>query len=616
MGRRKKKLRKKQRDRAAKGAPPAAEAEPIERVAAEQAVPQTVAGAGTPEPSRLRRWLPFAVGLAVVAAIFLVLKMFAINPYAGDEHIYTYQAQLVSEGVTPYEEFAMAHPPLQSLVTGILLKIIGYDFTFVRLLPILWCLAAGCLLALMVRRELGSVAAVMAAALYLLAYEPIRASSHATGVNMTLALLLGAFLAYRTQRIAVCAGLCVAAVFTRLYAAPGVMALVVWALVADRRQGLRLIAWGAGLGALAFVAFGIWTGFGEMIHNMLRYHAQKTPMKPESLANMKDNVLFHNALQALMFLLGGLALFAALVRSYNRVEGARSGWQRFRAAITSAGLGLPLLAAGTAVLFLLVLINMDRVWMYYFVPSFPFAAIVGGWLVSRWLGTAAALLRARGKLAKAGIDKPALLGYGALLAALAIGFALSPMLEARLSYYKKAMRKDPARRVHTYQWQPGMLPDFLNDLVRATVWSDERTIGETYTGFSYLLWHESRVFDIAEEMVEQIERRTNDDEEIFGDSGTVPLLALLADRRIAGNEVDTNIQRYRSGNADPDELIERIDSPQTKLIILRQRFGVSGVAQVRQLTRDKYRAVKTLTSKQGRRFTIYERRLEKGEQSR
>jgi hypothetical protein len=533
--------------------------------------------------------------------------MFTINPYAGDEHIYVYQAKLVSEGKTPYSDFAMAHPPLQSLVTAIPLALFGYELTGARLLPILWCLAAGLILALLTRRELGTTAAIAATALFLLAYEPLRASSHATGVNMTLALLLAAFLAYRTRLIPVCAGLCVAAVFTRLYAAPGVLALTVWAVVADRRQGLRLVAWGAGLGTAAFVVAGVWTGFGDLIHNMLRYHAQKTPMKPESLTNMKDTVLFHNAVPAFLFALGGLALFAALIHAYNRTAGEATGWRRLREAIGSSGLGLPLLATGTAMAFLVILLGMDRVWMYYFVPPFPFAAIVGGWLVANWIDAIVRLARARGRLSVAGLDRGATIGLSALLVAFVIAFVLSPALEERLTYYKKEMRKSPAERVHRYTWQPGMLPDFLNDLVRSTVWKDERTIGEPYWGFTYLLWHESRVLDVTDEMVAQIERRTDRDEAIFGDSGTVPLLALLSDRRIAGDEVDTNVQRYRSGNADPDELVQRIDVESTRLIILRRRFGVAGVEQVKQLVRERYEPAAKFTSAQGRRFTIYER---------
>jgi hypothetical protein len=616
MGRKKKRKKKRKPAASAKVAPTGRKvdvtdgsAEPgPEDIAPETETPPARAGKRPLVSSvNLREWGPWAICLAAVAFVFLVLKMFAINPYAGDEHIYMYQAKLVSDGVTPYSEFAMAHPPLQSLFTGLVIAIAGYQFTLMRLLPILWCLLAGVLLAAAVRRELGSVASVAAAALFLLSYEPLRAASHATGVNMTMAVLFGAFLAYRKGLIPLTAGLCVAAVFTRLYAAPYVAVLAAWALVADRRRGLKLVAWGAGLGAAAFVAVGIWTGFGDMIHNMLRYHAQKTPMSAERLANMRDTVLFHNATPFSLFALGGPALFAALVRSFNRATDRR-GWSRFKTAVTRPRLGLPLLAGAAATTFLLILLLMDRVWMYYFVPAIGLGAIVGGWVVSRWIDAAVRLVRARGRLSRAGVDRPALIAYGVLLALFAFAFARSPALEGNLSYYEKAMAQEPSERVHRYEWRDGMLPGFLNDLVRNAIWRDERTIGDVYFGFTYLLWHETGVLDVTDEMVEEIERRTDEDDEIFGDSGTVPLLALLTGRRIAGNEVDTNIQRYRSGNADPDELVERIDDPRTKLIILRNRFGVTGVEQIKRLVKKKYELASRHRTSKGKLFMIFERK--------
>ncbi|MFO8074449.1 MAG: hypothetical protein R6V85_21515 [Polyangia bacterium] len=556
------------------------------------------------------RRLVWALGVAAVAGFFLVLKMYAIQPYAGDEHIYMFQARLVSEGATPYSEFAMAHPPLQSLLTAGLLKLAGYRFELARLLPVLWCLAGGLLLAVIVWREKGVAASVAAMALYVLAYEPLRASSHYTGVNMTIALLLGALLAQRLDRLRLCAALCVAAVFTRLYAAPGVAALTLWTLLADRRRGARLVAWGAGIGAAAFVATGLWTGFGEMLHNMVAYHAQKTPMKSASLDNMKSSVLFHNAVPIALFALSLPAMVAELARAYDRLSDGGGILNRLRRAVVESGIGLELLGAATCFSFLLILLNMERVWMYYFVPAFPFAAIGGGWLVSRWIGIAAALIRARGRPSRAGVERRVLLGWTALFFAFVVAFFTSPRLESRLRYWEREMSKPPAERVHRYTWRPGALPDCLDELIHRWIWRDERVIGEPYWSFTYLLWHESRVLDIADEVVEEIEKRSEPGDRIFGDSGTVPLFALLSGRGIAGDEVDTNIQRYRSGNADPEELVRRIDRPDTRLIVLRHRFGVSGVREVRELVDRRYRPVETFESAQGRVFRMFERRDE------
>ena len=148
----------------------------------------------------------------------------------------------------------------------------------------------------------------------------------------------------------------------------------------------------------------------------------------------------------------------------------------------------------------------------------------------------------------------------------------------------------------------------MNEAIRAALWHDQRVIGTIYNRFTYLLWHESRILDIVDDAVKIIDSEVGAKGALFGDSGTVPLFALLTGRRIAANEVDTNIQRYRSGNADPKQLIEKIDHAQTEMIILRDRFGITGVAEVRRLVENKYRAVKKLRTFNGKRFTFYKRR--------
>lgn len=563
--------------------------------------PSTVAGGR----AALIAWF---VALGLLALFFLILKMFAMNAYAGDEHIYLYQGKLVSQGVAPYSGFAMAHPPAQAVFTAILLKIFGYHFALGRMLPVLWCLVGGILLAVIVRRESGGVASIASAALYLLSYEPLRASSHYTGVNMTIAILLAAFLAYRTGYLKTCAVFCVAAVFTRLYAIPGVMALVAWAFLADWRRGLKFVAWGAGIGAAVFLAVGLWAGFGDTAHNMISYHAQKTPMDPEDVANMGWTVLFHNALPAAIFALSLLALVGGVARGWRGTVGTRGILARLKAAAVGARVGLPLLGAFTALFFMAILLNMDRIWMYYFVPAFPFAAIAGGWMISGLLRGALSLARAKGKPGRAGLSRASVVAGGLAVVALGLASYASPALESKLKYWDREMEKPAADRVRAYQWRDGALPGFANSLVRGLLWKEERLIGERHTEFNYLLWHESRVLDVVDDVVAEIEARTDEDDAIFGDSGTVPLFALLSGRRIAANEVDTNSQRYRSGNADPEETARKVDEEGTKLIILRNRFGVAGVPEIRRLVATKYRLVRTFRSAQGRVFLMYERR--------
>ncbi len=549
----------------------------------------------------------FAIGLGAVAGFFLVLKSFSMHPYAGDEFIYLYQGKLISEGLRPYADFAMAHPPLQALFSALMFKIFGIHFAMMRLFPILWCLAGGIGTAFLMRRESGTLAALLAAGLFLFSHEPLRASSHFTGINMTVTLMVFAVLAYRREWVKTAAAFAALAVCTRLYAVPGVIALLVFAFFSNRKTALRLVFFGGAFGAAAFVLLGLWTGFDNMIHNIFLYHVEKTTMSASALSNMRDTVLFHNATLATLFALSILFLLFHIVEGYLRTDIRQSAATRLRAAIEFSRLGLPLLCALIAGVFLVLLLNMNRVWMYYYIPAFPFAAAASGCMVSSIALGAFRLLRAKGSLGGGRLSLPALVGGSAAVVLFAASFFTSHRLEERLAYFK-AGEDSGEEQSKYYTFAPSPLPFPVNPLVRSLFWQDERVVGTPYNTITFYLWHESRVFDIADQVVSLIDKETSTNGRIFGDSGTVPLFSLLSGRDIAADEVDTNIQRYRSGNADPKVLISRIDNYKTEMIILRRRFGVAGVKEVRTLIETKYRKLTDIRSAQGWVFEIYKRK--------
>ena len=542
---------------------------------------------------RFTLWL---ATLILVTLFYLVIKAYSLNAYAGDEFIYLYSGKMIAQGLIPYADFAMAHPPLQMLHAALLFKLFGFSFLGARLLPALWCLIGGLALAWMVRREYGHVASIIAVWLFLTAYEPLRASSHFTGVNMTVALLIAAVAAYRSKAVRIAAIFCACAVFTRLYAVPGVLVLVVFAVFADRREGLRLVTWGTAAGAILFVATGLWTGFDAMIHNLVAYHTEKIPMSPTAIAGQERAVLVHNATIAALFGFSLIVLVATLIRSYGNVQVkvgqscalVESVSARLDAAITESHAGLVILSSAIALFFVLVLTNLDRVWTYYYIPSFPFAGVAAAWMVVKLLRGGIVLVHTRGRIKTAGFALWQVVGGLAVALLFALSVPLSPRLERGLESLNGGADQ-PEEWGRRYAFPPSPLPGWMNNLVRRAFWQDDRIAGHAYHTLQLVLWHESRRLDVVDAVVETIERETSKQAEIFGDSGTVPLFALLTDRRIAANQVDTNIQRYRSGNVDPKVLVSRIDNPRTEMIILRANFGVWGVPDIRNLVNEKYR---------------------------
>jgi hypothetical protein len=545
------------------------------------------------------KWL---AGVLFVCLFYLVLKMFTMHPYSSDEFIYLSQGKMVADGLVPYKDFPMAHPPLQALFTAALFKLFGYDFVGFRLIGTLWALIAGVLLSIVVKREYGSVASVFSLALYILAYEPLRASIHFTGVNMTIALLMAALLAFRLKNVLFCAIMCVLAVYTRLYALPAVLAILISSYLSDKKETLKLVMYGGGFGALLFVVFGMWTGFAEMSNDIFLFQAQKTAMGEEKLSFMRDAVLFHNAVPFFLFILGALTLIIAYFKTADST-GSKNRLKSKAVSGDKQDYSLLWLSVSSVILILGILLNMDRVWMYYFVLAFPFGAIIGGWMVSVWLLNYRSLLNLNTE-AKRSFVSPVWLRVS--LALFIVFYLVSPRFERRLEYYKTAMR-DPQKKTATYVWRDGHLPSGVNSLMKSLFWKDVRVVGDNYSSFTFFLWHSSRVIDFIFEVADEVKKRAKAGDTVFGDSGTTPLISLLTQLGIAGNEVDTNIERYRSGNASAEELARKIDIPSTRFVVLRDKFGVAVLPEIQQLVNRNYKEVKSWRSPTGFTLRLFER---------
>jgi len=74
-------------------------------------------------------------------------------------------------------------------------------------------------------------------------------------------------------------------------------------------------------------------------------------------------------------------------------------------------------------------------------------------------------------------------------------------------------------------------------------------------------------FNNAQEVAEYIRLNSDENEEIFGDDSTVPLLALLSERNIALKFADSNNLRFRSGVDDINKVISDLKQSEVKFII-------------------------------------------------
>jgi hypothetical protein len=314
------------------------------------------------------------------------------------------------------------------------------------------------------------------------------------------------------------------------------------------------------------------------------------PMSPRSLASTRTLVLAHNLPLALLFALSLCHLIWRLRGTgTTRRRRERSPWLTgIRLAMQESRTELVLQAAGVALAYVVILALMTRIWIYYFVLAFPFAAVASGWLVAEWLRLVRGAVRSPSRPVRIAFNKPATLSALSLLVLFLVGSSWRPFLVADLEEPGEEKGGPAPERILSYHWRPGRLPAGINSLVRRLLWKDSRTLGKVYPEYTYLLWHESRTLEVVDEVVRSIVTRVGPEGAIFGDASTVPLFALLSQRRIAANEIDTNLQRYRSGFTDPAALIRTIDLPGTEMIITWDGHGVALLPELKQLLQRKY----------------------------
>jgi hypothetical protein len=142
---------------------------------------QSVAAA-PPAPSRRSYWIWVAVGLVVLAAAIVRLRL-ADLPLERDEGEYAYAGQLLLEGVPPYSlAFNMKFPGIYAAY-AVILALFGQTAGGIHIGLTLVCAATTVLVFLLARRLMDSTAGFVAAATYaLLALSPmmLALAGHAT----------------------------------------------------------------------------------------------------------------------------------------------------------------------------------------------------------------------------------------------------------------------------------------------------------------------------------------------------------------------------------------------------------------------------------------------------
>lgn len=512
----------------------------------------------------LRRAGAGATGLVVL--VFGLLKLYVQPPSVGDEGIYLYLASRMAEGALPYSDFFHAHPPLHLPPLALLFFLNGgYESWVGALLPAAAAAGTGLLLYRAASR-LGALEGLLACGVYLFCFDVLRMSSHVLGGNLAALWLAAGFERLARGRDIQAAIAVALGVLTLLSVAPAGAGLFLALLLADRARALRF---GVALAAIVLVANLLClAAFGRpFLEQVYLYHLGKPPVVVEGESLYA--VAYYNT-----WLVAGGACGALLVAADALRRRARG-----RAALLQAALGG---ALGS----LAFLISLERFFVYYLGALFVCLALLAG-------AGLAALVR---------LLRRALLQRDGRAALAAAGLAL-PLLLAHLNHVIDGAAPGAPR--HTHVWVgSGLAP--LDALVKPLFWRAESVEGRRYFGWTHYLWHEADSFEALDPLLQEVRRRTQPGDAIFGDSTTAPLLALLSGRRLAADAADTNVARM--GHAAPalERLLGELESSPPALIVVRESRGIHSVRRFRAWLVGRYEPVYRYTSPSTQRtFVLY-----------
>lgn len=517
------------------------------------------------------------VACAILLALYAALKIHGMGPSNTDENIYFYMAEALSRGEWPYRDYFFAHPPLHVILPGAIMAVVGFSFTLAKSFSVI----AGAIAAFAVwsigREHLGRIAGLTAMGAFLFAAETLKATTNMTGVNLTtMWLMLGLWQALRGRGWtagslfglaactgfysmgAICAALAIGAFSTRRFALSQLMGFV---LVAGAISGLFYALGGDAYldgvyryhGLKATREAGMIPLFGSDT-NPLSALAQNVSVMIDAKPFTRD-VFYHSHLW-----LAGLVTPLLAAASWLTTTAGRSTPLRFldpRRLWVDGQHGV-IGYVWLVTLALFVQYAMFReLYSFYFVLIYPTLALCLGW--SLWhavvlLNTAVAPGHDDG-------IRPLRASIGVVGVAL---LCLWPAWSADANKAFPSEQKDVGKR-HDYTWRPAPVAEPLSSVAEALFWEDHRLRGNIERGYRHYLWTKKRQFSKAQEIGTWIADHSAPHETIAGASGSAPLIALLADRRLAAGESDTNSKRFKAARVQARNGVPPTDA-KTRLI--------------------------------------------------
>ena len=247
-------------------------------------------------------------------------------------------------------------------------------------------------------------------------------------------------------------------------------------------------------------------------------------------------------------LLGALVLGAVLLRADGPAR-----WSRLAPGTPEGAAAVGLLGAA---LFALQGAALPERYPFYDVPAAPFLAVLGGFAAAAaWRVVSSSPGGRAAWWASAG-------------AAL---FASHPLLAGALQ--ARAFPEEERRRGEEvrYAWRDPEALAGTAQVSRALLWSERRVRGEAEPGWRQAMWNKAQTFSTAAAIAEAVRSGSAPGETLTGASTLAPLVALLAGRRMAADEIDTNQKRFATGSLRDEDLVERALADRVRFVLAAPR---------------------------------------------
>jgi hypothetical protein len=507
--------------------------------------------------------------------IFAALKLFSLHYTATDENIYFYLAERMSEGFFPYRDFFHAHPPLHLLPLGAVYAIGGgFSLLAARGITALAVILAALLLYRMMARR-NAWEALLAASLFLLSYAVLRLSTNFVGSNLVtlwVAVGLERLVRGRDTQSALAFAL---ACFTLLNAVPAALGAGLVLFILDPRRGRRFALLGAGIflclnvGAVAL--FG-----GAFLDQVYFFHFGKTATPGASVALVVlgtllyfDPWLMGGSLLGLLGLLLEPAVGSESKAAFRQRQ--PSGLERLRAAM--AANPAPYFALGAALFSLVFLLTIARVAVYYFEILLLCLAPLAGFGIASLLRSLRQTLRA-----------PTRVG---LVSACVL---VSVFIASQLPAFGWVSLPGTGGQRARHPWRSSGVA-WVDSLARPLFQGGEEQKGRRRLAWTHYLWHEADHFDSATRLSDKVREVCDEEERIFGDSTSAPLVALMSGRRLFDDIADTNGLRFVGRPERMEALLAALGVDPPCAVVFRSRYGLFQLRHPRAWLMESYEPI-------------------------